>query len=175
MKKNIFQLAFITLCVMATCFFAACEADKCKTRGVVCQNDGVCYDGICNCPVGFDGDSCQFKENEKFVAKYGGILLSSNGGSSLGTNDTITIVPNTSNKSGIILTGKKNPQKTTFNALVKNNSVTVDRFLAPNNYVYYGSGSLNGELLSLTMACDSLDVNGSVIKTITYTFAGNKH
>ncbi len=172
--KNIFRLALATVSLSAMVFFTACEADKCKTRGIVCLNDGICYDGVCNCPVGFDGDSCQFKENAKFVAKYGGILLSSNGGSTLGTNDTIVITAQ-NNNSGISLTGKKAPQKATFTGVVKNNAITIDKVLGSNNYRYTGTGSLNGQLLSLTMTADSLDINGGIVNSITYTFAGNKH
>jgi hypothetical protein len=172
--KNLIKIVATSISLCATVFFTACEADKCKTRGIACQNDGVCYDGVCNCPVGFDGDSCQFKENEKFVAKYGGILLSSDGGSSLGTNDTLTIIAQGGN-SGINITGKKAPEKASFNAVVKNNAVTVNKTLGSNGYTYYGAGSLNGKLLSLTMTADTLDINGGVIKSISYTFAGNKH
>jgi len=33
------------------------ETDPCV--GVICQNDGTCVDGSCNCPAGFAGDFCE--------------------------------------------------------------------------------------------------------------------
>lgn len=38
-------------------FLQACEIDTCK--GVVCQNNGTCEDGYCNCQPGFEGESCE--------------------------------------------------------------------------------------------------------------------
>jgi hypothetical protein len=175
MKKSNIKILLNSLLVIIILVFSACEANKCKTRGIECINNGVCYDGICNCPAGFDGDSCQFTENQKFVAKYGGNLLSSTGSSSLGTNDTITIAKNGTTNTGITLTGKKSPENVTIKGVVKNNAINIVNHVDSNKYVYNGSGSLNGALLTLTMRADSMDINGVVVKQITYTFSGNKH
>lgn len=47
---------FLTLlCVML--IIGGCVRDNCKT--VVCQHNGVCLDGTCNCPDGYSGVNCE--------------------------------------------------------------------------------------------------------------------
>ncbi len=48
------QLLFGFMAVSAL-FFSSCK-DKCKD--VDCKNNGVCNEGVCECPAGFSGDDC---------------------------------------------------------------------------------------------------------------------
>jgi hypothetical protein len=47
---------------------ASCNADKCKD--VVCQNAGLCIEGTCDCPTGYEGDFCETKANAKFSGTW---------------------------------------------------------------------------------------------------------
>ncbi len=168
------RLSIAALSIIALSLLSACEADKCKQRGTICLNEGVCFDGVCNCPAGFEGDSCQYQENEKFAGVFEGVLLSSTGSSTLGTNDTLKVYVDVNNKSGIYFSGNKTPQAVVIQGTVDNNAVIIKDFKALNNRVFNGTGSFNGTLLTITMQSDSLNVNGGLVSTTEYTFAGNK-
>ena len=48
----------------------ACTIEnKCQTQSVVCLNGGVCNaaEGTCDCPVGFEGDSCEIVLRDRFL------------------------------------------------------------------------------------------------------------
>ena len=36
----------------------SCKKDKCKN--IVCQHEGVCNNGKCQCPQGYEGSNCEF-------------------------------------------------------------------------------------------------------------------
>eukprot|EP01012_Entosiphon_sulcatum_P062211 TRINITY_DN88408_c0_g1_i1.p1 TRINITY_DN88408_c0_g1~~TRINITY_DN88408_c0_g1_i1.p1 ORF type:complete len:175 (+),score=9.51 TRINITY_DN88408_c0_g1_i1:49-525(+) len=48
--------------------YASCIKDKCGI--VVCNNGGVCVDGTCTCPTGYEGTSCSKMWNEKFSGRW---------------------------------------------------------------------------------------------------------
>ena len=52
--KNLAYLFLITSLI-----FTACK-DDCET--MICYHEGVCLDGICDCPEGFTGDSCEVEK-----------------------------------------------------------------------------------------------------------------
>ena len=45
-----------------------CQEDSCKN--VVCQNDGQCIQGTCNCPNGYEGSACEIKSADRFVGSF---------------------------------------------------------------------------------------------------------
>ena len=46
------------------------SCDKC--RNLDCQNGGECVDGRCECPDGYQGETCQQQERDKFIADFEG-------------------------------------------------------------------------------------------------------
>ena len=55
MKKLLYLISISLL----TLNFSACS-NKCKD--VVCQNNGTCNDGLCECPSGFSGTNCEIED-----------------------------------------------------------------------------------------------------------------
>lgn len=51
MKYLIFSLSLFFLT-----FLASCKKDPCKN--IVCENGGICVNGTCDCPEGYEGPSC---------------------------------------------------------------------------------------------------------------------
>jgi len=59
--------------------FEACTVDPCEN--VICQNDGTCIEGDCECPEGFAGTECEFTLAESIAGEYT-VLTSCNTGES---------------------------------------------------------------------------------------------
>ena len=67
-------LAFIG--VSSTVLYTACEKDSCLT--LKCRNGGVCTDGLCQCPQGFEGSECTLHASERFIGAYRGSTVVDN-------------------------------------------------------------------------------------------------
>lgn len=65
--KNLFA-AFMLIFLLSAC------ADECKD--VVCNNGGICVNGLCDCPDGFEGPSCDQETTPQSV-RVGSISLTS--------------------------------------------------------------------------------------------------
>jgi len=71
MKAYIRKTVFFTglvLAIMSVMSFMACNRNKCNT--VVCLNRGVCNDGACTCPVGYEGANCETEIRKKFTGNW---------------------------------------------------------------------------------------------------------
>ena len=47
---------------------ASCTEDPCDNT--ICQNDGVCIEGDCDCLPGFEGDQCELLTSEKITGNF---------------------------------------------------------------------------------------------------------
>ncbi len=68
---------------------SSCTKDPCESK--VCQNDGVCSDGKCLCPVGYEGDNCETETRAKFYGTYVGQM--SAGGQTQNATATLMSYP----------------------------------------------------------------------------------
>ena len=172
MKKISFLTTLIILCLFGgTVYMSSCVHNACVARNIVCQNNGVCRDGDCLCASGFEGDSCQFKANEKFVGYYKVIRVGLiNDAIADDDEDTMHVVAK-ADKFGIQFYTLKDSTLGLLptNGTVSNTTITIP---SQNNNVYdlTGFGSINAEVISLT-----------VFKTwpfgnkAKYTYAGTKY
>lgn len=67
MRKRLSLYLFFVFCI-AVVGYTACIKDHCGD--VVCKNGGVCVNGACACPLGYEGDNCEKKWNEKYVGTW---------------------------------------------------------------------------------------------------------
>jgi hypothetical protein len=154
--------------------YTSCEQDKCKDRAVVCLNKGVCFDGVCNCPEGFEGDSCQFPVNAKFIGKFGGYRVFPPSSVFVQAKpDTFLVFKDGTDNFKVLLYSVFNPL-IQLKGVVKKNEIKIGNNLpTEDGYTYTGSGSLNGSLLTLTVKADSLYL-GVPQATKEYTFSGGR-
>jgi hypothetical protein len=66
--KQILLGACLTLGAFSAVFYTSCDKDKCKD--VVCQNSGVCNEGVCTCTTGWEGTLCDTEVRKKFVKTW---------------------------------------------------------------------------------------------------------
>jgi len=81
MQKHLKLVALSTLSFLAVIaiVFSSCEKQEQQfgpttfykpCENVICLNGGTCYDGNCECTIGFEGVKCQTRSVDKFVGTY---------------------------------------------------------------------------------------------------------
>ena len=68
-KQSLFT-AFILSAIFGTTIFLACEKDPCTDQ--TCQHGGSCGYGVCTCPTGYDGPSCENRTVNRFLGAFAG-------------------------------------------------------------------------------------------------------
>ena len=142
----------------------SCNKAKDKCEGVVCQNSGTCVAGVCDCPPGYSGTHCETKANTRFVGDYTG---SANCGGSPdpasfpieALNDPLSIQIDI--ESGHYL-----------EATVNGDAITIPVQNFPSgseNYRFSGNGTLNGNVLTLTIYVLYSSVDPDLYYTCTYS------
>ncbi len=66
--RNILLYTVGACAIAASSFTLSCNIDKCKT--IVCANKGVCNNGICTCPTGWEGPNCETEARKKFTGNW---------------------------------------------------------------------------------------------------------
>lgn len=139
--------------------FTSCETDECKD--VVCENQGVCNenDGSCDCPVGYEGTSCETLSRTKFLGTYTGSETCT-----VGTDTySIQITANSDDAKFNIL----NLYNQSFTAIADadGNSFTILSQTVGAGVTASGSGSITGNNITITYTIN----DGVTSNTCTYT------
>lgn len=66
--KTVLISAVATVSAFASITYTSCNRDKCKT--ITCANGGVCNEGRCICPSGFEGSNCETVTRNKFLGNW---------------------------------------------------------------------------------------------------------
>ncbi len=176
------SLLFIGL-FFAIASISSCVHDACVARNIQCQNNGTCRDGNCLCPNGFEGDSCQFKVNQKFAYNYKCIRTGFIDDTIPDDNDDTLRVFTENDKFGILFYSIRDSEYYRIKATVNDNFVTIPSqdvtFKADTANIYNvnvsGSGSLVGNILTLTVYNKWFDNNLQKDRHSKYTYAGPKY
>lgn len=148
----------------------SCMYNPCKARKVVCQNAGVCVEGVCQCINNFEGDSCQDPVNKKFVSKYAVIRTTLyNNSVRQDQDDTLLVTAGKTNVDINIVSIRDTPIFQGFNAIVKGSELNIDT-ATYFNYVYYGNGSLDDQVITITM----FGKEPTTLSTAKTTYVGYK-
>jgi len=106
-----------------------CKKDPCK-------NGGTCVDGTCNCPNGFEGETCDTEVRGKFYGTYNG-LIDCTVGPDLSAG--LVIRAGSSGATSIVIDDGSAP----INCTLSGNSFTVN-----SGQGITGSGQFNGNTLN---------------------------
>lgn len=71
MKPRLQAILFSAVAALASftaVTFTACKQDKCK--GIVCAYGGVCQDGRCLCPAGYEGPQCETINRDRYKGTW---------------------------------------------------------------------------------------------------------
>jgi len=66
--KKILIPVLLILSAFISIVYMSCNSDKCKT--IVCAYGGVCNQGSCICPLGYEGTNCETISNYKFLGNW---------------------------------------------------------------------------------------------------------
>jgi hypothetical protein len=177
MNKTILYTSFsIILLFGLISYFSACKPDPCVTRAVECKHDGVCKDGDCLCEVGYEGDSCQFRVNEKFDSYYACIRTRITNGTLVEDNDDTLRVKALNDKLGIQFFSVRDSVFEVINGVVSGKDFKIPD--QNKDFIFYlasynGSGSLNNGVLTVTLNRSWLI--GTVSYTSKTTYVGYKY
>lgn len=59
---------YLLFLLIATISIFSCKKDACED--VVCFNEGICTDGNCDCPLGFEGEECELFTRDKMLGNF---------------------------------------------------------------------------------------------------------
>ena len=62
--KKLFIYSILLITIFSSCL------DPC--RKTKCTNGGTCFDGTCECPLGYEGKNCETEMRDKFIGTFNG-------------------------------------------------------------------------------------------------------
>ena len=66
--KTITTTTLLSFSVFAAIVLPSCNRDQCKS--IVCAYGGVCNNGSCTCPSGYEGTNCETISRNKFLGNW---------------------------------------------------------------------------------------------------------
>ena len=158
--KSILLASLLTVGLFSSVVFTSCDQDACKD--IICANGGVCTDGSCACPSGYEGTLCETLSRAKFIGVFNG-----NETCSVGTDTySLTITAN-SNDAKFNIQNLYNDNLTAI-ADANGTSFTIPSQTVGVGVTAIGSGSISGNTITITYTLT--DSSGSN----TCTFIGTK-
>ncbi|MGI9191397.1 MAG: calcium-binding EGF-like domain-containing protein [Chitinophagaceae bacterium] len=152
MKQIVLYASSLVLLVFGiTTYFASCRPDACVNRAVVCKNGGTCRDGDCICAYGYEGDSCQFRVNEKFASNYACIRTMLINNSLVDDNDDTIRVKAGTDPYSIQFFSIRDSIKEVVSATVNGSYVTIPKQVLKDSLDYWGNGSLSKGVITITL------------------------
>ncbi len=151
--------------------FTSCTEDKCKD--VVCENGGLCNvdDGTCDCPAGYEGESCESLSKTKFIKNWN--ATDTETGSTTPLVYTCLIADGATIDDVIVSADFSDSYFTnTISATVTGNTITIPNQQPDNDgYSVTGSGTYNETTGNIDWDYSITEI--ATISTLTYTGAWN--
>ena len=146
--KIVMLSALGALTAFSAVTFSSCKEDKCKA--IVCAYGGVCSDGICLCPSGYEGNQCETITRTRYLGVW---HVTEDGTYSNATQYTVSVQPG-ANISELRIKNFRNSFTDEVQAFVKGDTLTIPNQTINNRTVkgfgyivddkYYGA---NGKIV----------------------------
>lgn len=174
--KKIKLIAFSSLSFLALCLlvFGSCEKSEFvygpttyykPCEKVSCFNGGYCIDGLCRCPIGFEGESCQTRSSDKFVGFYDAVDQCNTA-----PDYICNISADNSDATKLIITdlGVICPNYTLL-AYIQSEKTSFEIPLQAScgNYYISGNGNMNGNLINVFIQARDTVLHTSTSCTIS--------
>lgn len=117
--KSVFIGALATVGAFAAVVYSSCNRDKCKT--IVCANSGVCNNGSCTCPAGYEGTNCEKASRDKFIGNW---TVFEKGSITLAAQYPVSVKP-AENITDVVIYNFYNYFKTPINATVSGDRIYI--------------------------------------------------
>ncbi len=136
--KTIILTAFGALSVFTAVTVSSCNEDKCKA--IVCAHGGVCSDGACQCPDGYEGPTCTIVNRDRFLGIW---KVTENGTITTSASYTISIEEGSS-ITGVEIKNFRDKFLGRVSAYVQGDTLYIPEQVVDNHKVL-GSGFLEFE------------------------------
>ncbi len=133
LKRYILPLFFLAG-ILITVFYSSCEKDPCTDQH--CQHGGSCGNGICTCPVGYDGAQCENWTQGRFIGVYAGFTTCNNGAAII---DTAFVLPDFGGNLNVKFVLHSDPLDTLHGHVGLNQAVWTIFLPATNDSLYQKS------------------------------------
>lgn len=122
--------------------------DECITNDINCLNGGVCESGLCECAIGYEGDSCQTLMRAKFLGSWGVSDDCSQSGTAT-YSVTLTASPNAVNQ--VLISNFWDAFTNSVVATVDSTTITIaEQEPDGDDFFVNGSGTLSGTTITIT-------------------------
>lgn len=172
MKKvrTILLTGVLTMGIFSTVIYSSCsKKDKCD--GIVCKNGGSCDDGVCKCPLGYEGANCETASATKFIGTFHvtdncPLVDSSHG--SLNYSMTISAGPSATQLYVLNLGNSSLPPSDYLTAtMTSSNELTIEAKTLSDNRTYSGTIKYLSE--GKLSASFQVSLNGNTIEACSST------
>jgi hypothetical protein len=138
--KTIVLSALGALTVFSGVTLSSCKEDKCKA--IVCAYGGVCSDGACLCPSGYEGPQCETVNRTRFL----GIWTVTEDGSLTNAAQYSVSVEKGPNITELRLKNFRNRFINDVKAFVKGDTIYIPQQTVENNTSVMGTGYITTDL-----------------------------
>ena len=133
----------LSLMLLAIIFLSSCKNEPCDD--IICQNNGICIDGLCDCPDGFEGELCEEFSRQKILGNFD--VSSDCVGDSSETN-VWSIAASASTANEVLISSIHKPTLNVSATITDANAIEIEeQFVSDGifNYNVYGSGTIESE------------------------------
>lgn len=127
---------------LAIIFLGSCKDEPCDN--IICQNDGICKDGLCDCPSGFEGEFCEELSRQKISGNFD---VSSSCAGDTSVTDIWAIGASASAVNEVLIGNFHKPALNVIATITELNVIEIkEQFIGGStSYTIYGSGSIEAE------------------------------